>query len=62
LNPLKMTERGHTGADDFLACWSLDDCHRTMPLRDPVARSNGGYYHDGRLPNLNPSSLTRKLF
>ncbi|MBC5806466.1 MAG: hypothetical protein DLM53_11580 [Candidatus Eremiobacter antarcticus] len=40
------------GIDDFQASRSPDDRYRTTPLRGLFARSQGGYYHDGRFPTL----------
>jgi cytochrome c peroxidase len=46
----------HTGAeigiDDFQAARSPDRRYRTTPLRGLFARSKGGFYHDGRFPDL----------
>jgi hypothetical protein len=41
------------GIDDFQAKRSPDNRYRTTPLSGLFARSKGGFYHDGRFPNLN---------
>lgn len=50
-------ERLHTpeeiGIDSFEADRSPTGMYRTTPLRGVWARSNGGYYHDGRFADLN---------
>jgi hypothetical protein len=57
--PPLYTEPGwsmHTGAeigiDDFQAMRSPDGMYRTTPLRGVLARSKGGFYHDGRFATL----------
>lgn len=57
--PPLFTEPGwnmHTaaeiGIDDFQANRSPDQRYRTTPLRGLFARMKGGFYHDGRFPNL----------
>ena len=40
------------GIDDFQAKRSPEGKYRTTPLRGLFARSKGGYYHDGRFPDL----------
>jgi cytochrome c peroxidase len=57
--PPLFTEPGwnmHTaaeiGIDDFQANRSPDQRYRTTPLGGLFARMKGGFYHDGRFPNL----------
>ncbi len=57
--PPLFTEPGwqmHTGAeigiDDFQAMRSPDERYRTTPLRGVFTRQKGGFYHDGRFPDL----------
>ena len=57
--PPLFTEPGwnmHTaeeiGIDDFQANRSPDARYRTTPLRGPVHRTKGGFYHDGRFATL----------
>jgi hypothetical protein len=40
------------GIDDFQSKRSPDNRYRTTPLRGLFARSKGGFYHDGRFPDL----------
>ena len=40
------------GIDDFQANRSPDKRYRTTPLGGLFARSKGGFYHDGRFPDL----------
>ncbi len=40
------------GIDDFQARRSPDGMYRTTPLRGLFTRAKGGYYHDGRFPDL----------
>lgn len=40
------------GIDDFQANRSPDKRYRTTPLRGLFARTKGGFYHDGRFPDL----------
>jgi hypothetical protein len=40
------------GIDDFQAKRSPDERYRTTPLRGLFVRSKGGFYHDGRFPDL----------
>jgi hypothetical protein len=40
------------GIDDFQSQRSPDNRYRTTPLRGLFARSKGGFYHDGRFPDL----------
>jgi hypothetical protein len=40
------------GIDDFQARRSPDGRYRTTPLKGLFTRSKGGFYHDGRFPNL----------
>jgi hypothetical protein len=40
------------GIDDFQANRSPDRKYRTTPLRGLFARMKGGFYHDGRFPDL----------
>jgi cytochrome c peroxidase len=57
--PPLFTEPGwnmHTpaeiGIDDFQAMRSPDQRYRTTPLAGLFARQKGGFYHDGRFPDL----------
>jgi hypothetical protein len=57
--PPLYTEPGHAlhsaqeiGIDDFQARRSPDGQYRTTPLRGLFTRSKGGFYHDGRFPDL----------
>src|SRR5688572_13841273 len=57
--PPLFTEPGHSlhtaeeiGIDDFQASRSPEGRYRTTPLRGLFARSKGGFYHDGRFPDL----------
>jgi hypothetical protein len=57
--PPLFTEPGYNlhdpsdiGIDDFQASRSPDGKYRTTPLRGLFARMKGGFYHDGRFPNL----------
>ena len=47
-----MHKASEIGIDDFQAGRSPDDRYRTTPLRGLFARAKGGYYHDGRFPDL----------
>jgi cytochrome c peroxidase len=40
------------GIDDFQAARSPDRRYHTTPLRGLLAHSKGGFYHDGRFPDL----------
>jgi hypothetical protein len=40
------------GIDDFQSSRSPDRRYRTTPLQGFFARSKGGFYHDGRFPDL----------
>jgi hypothetical protein len=40
------------GIDDFQANRSPDKSYRTAPLRGLMAHARGGFYHDGRFPDL----------
>jgi cytochrome c peroxidase len=40
------------GIDDFQANRSPDKRYRTTPLRGLFIRTKGGFYHDGRFPDL----------
>ena len=40
------------GIDDFQANRSADKRYRTTPLRGLFIRTKGGFYHDGRFPDL----------
>jgi hypothetical protein len=40
------------GIDSFQADRSPDRRYRTTPLKGMVAKTNGGFYHDGRFPTL----------
>lgn len=46
----------HTGAeigiDEFQALRSPENMYRTTPLRGLFTRAKGGFYHDGRFPDL----------
>jgi cytochrome c peroxidase len=57
--PPAFTDAGwnlHTGKeiciDDFQSSRSPTFRYRTTPLRGMVARTKGGFYHDGRYPTL----------
>jgi hypothetical protein len=57
--PPLYTEPGwnmHSGAeigiDDFQAMRSPDEKYRTTPLKGLFTRMKGGFYHDGRFPDL----------
>jgi hypothetical protein len=57
--PPLYTEPGHNvhtgaeiGIDDFQSSRSPALAYRTTPLRGMVARTEGGYYHDGRFATL----------
>jgi hypothetical protein len=47
-----MHTAAEIGIDDFQASRSPDRRYRTTPLRGLFARSKGGFYHDGRFPDL----------
>jgi hypothetical protein len=47
-----MHTAAEIGIDDFQAARSPDRRYRTTPLRGLYARSQGGFYHDGRFPDL----------
>jgi hypothetical protein len=47
-----MHTAAETGIDDAQASRSPDQRYRTTPLRGLFARSKGGFYHDGRFPDL----------
>jgi cytochrome c peroxidase len=53
------------GIDDFQSSRSPDKRYRTTPLRDLFVRAKGGFYHDGRFPDLhavvNHYSTVKKL-
>ena len=58
MSPL-FTEPGHSlhspdeiGIDAFQANRSPEKKYRTTPLRGLFARAKGGFYHDGRFPDL----------
>jgi cytochrome c peroxidase len=40
------------GIDDFQANRSPDKRYRTTPLQGLFTRMKGGFYHDGRFPDL----------
>ena len=40
------------GIDDFQSSRSPDKRYRTTPLQGLFARAQGGFYHDGRFPDL----------
>jgi hypothetical protein len=48
-----MHDPEEIGIDDFQAKRSPDGKYRTTPLGGLFARAKGGYYHDGRFPDLN---------
>jgi hypothetical protein len=57
--PPLYTEPGHAlhapeeiGIDDFQAKRSPEGKYRTTPLRGLFTRAKGGFYHDGRFPDL----------
>ena len=57
--PPLFTEPGHNvhrgveiGIDDFQSSRSPTMAYRTTPLRGMVAKTQGGYYHDGRFATL----------
>ena len=47
-----LHEPNDIGIDDFQASRSPDGKYRTTPLRGLFARTKGGFYHDGRFPDL----------
>ena len=47
-----LHEPSDIGIDDFQASRSPDGKYRTTPLRGLFARMKGGFYHDGRFPDL----------
>jgi hypothetical protein len=47
-----MHTAAEIGIDDAQASRSPDQRYRTTPLRGLFARSKGGFYHDGRFPDL----------
>ena len=47
-----MHTAAEIGIDDFQANRSPDRMYRTTPLRGLFARAKGGFYHDGRFPDL----------
>jgi hypothetical protein len=47
-----MHTAAEIGIDDFQSKRSPDNRYRTTPLRGLFARSKGGFYHDGRFPDL----------
>jgi hypothetical protein len=47
-----MHTAAEIGIDDFQASRAPDRRYRTTPLRGLFARSKGGFYHDGRFPDL----------
>jgi hypothetical protein len=58
--PPLYTEPGYSmhkpeeiGIDAFQANRSPDKMYRTTPLRGLFVRAKGGFYHDGRFPDLN---------
>jgi hypothetical protein len=40
------------GIDSFQADRSPDRRYRTTPLKGMIAKTKGGFYHDGRFPTL----------
>ena len=40
------------GIDDFRSDRSPDHSYRTAPLRGLASHAKGGFYHDGRFPDL----------
>jgi hypothetical protein len=47
-----MHEAKEIGIDDFQAKRSPEGKYRTTPLAGLFTRAKGGYYHDGRFPDL----------
>lgn len=47
-----MHTAAEIGIDDFQSQRAPDNRYRTTPLRGLFARSKGGFYHDGRFPDL----------
>lgn len=47
-----MHTAAEIGIDDFQAARGPYDRYRTTPLRGLLAKSRGGYYHDGRFADL----------
>jgi cytochrome c peroxidase len=47
-----MQTAAEIGIDDFQSSRAPDNRYRTTPLRGLFARSKGGFYHDGRFPDL----------
>ncbi len=47
-----LHDPGDVGIDDFQASRSPNGQYRTTPLRGLFARMKGGFYHDGRFPDL----------
>jgi hypothetical protein len=47
-----MHDASEIGIDDFQSKRSPDEKYRTTPLRGLFARGKGGFYHDGRFPDL----------
>jgi mono/diheme cytochrome c family protein len=47
-----MHTAAEIGIDDFQSNRAPDRRYRTTPLRGLFARSKGGFYHDGRFPDL----------
>jgi cytochrome c peroxidase len=47
-----MHTANEIGIDDFQASRSPDKRYRTTPLRGLFVRMKGGFYHDGRFPDL----------
>lgn len=47
-----MHSASEIGIDDFQANRSPDKMYRTTPLKGLFVRAKGGFYHDGRFPDL----------
>src|SRR5207253_7061657 len=47
-----MHTAGEIGIDDFQAKRSPDERYRTTPLKGLWTHMKGGFYHDGRFPDL----------
>ena len=47
-----MHTAAEIGIDDFQSSRSPDVRYRTTPLKGLFTREKGGFYHDGRFPDL----------
>ena len=47
-----MHTAAEIGIDDFQAKRSPDEMYKTMSLKGLFVKIKGGFYHDGRFPNL----------